>query len=88
MVEPISWAWNGAVFLRIRLRENLQETIDFPMKYEAFLQYFPLDQSIESCGIMAISKMISDLMGLMFWFHRQFIDAALAINDESHDNLY
>ena len=34
----------------IGLRENLQETIDFPIKYGAFLDScrFPLNQSIET----------------------------------------
>ena len=29
------------IFHWIGLRENLQETIDFPIKYGAFLQIFP-----------------------------------------------
>ena len=31
----------------IGLRENLQETIDFPIKYGVFPVKFPLNQSIE-----------------------------------------
>jgi hypothetical protein len=38
-VEPVG---DTSFFLDwIGLRENLQETIDFPIKYGAFLQIFP-----------------------------------------------
>ena len=32
----------------VDLRENLQETIDFPMKYGIFLYFFPENQSIDT----------------------------------------
>ena len=41
-------AEDSPFFKRIGLRENLQETIDFPGKYGVFRFQFPLNQSIDS----------------------------------------
>ena len=44
LLNVIKFGTNGQW---IGLRENLQETIDFPPKYEGFPVNFPLNQSIE-----------------------------------------
>ena len=50
----------------IGLRENLQETIDFPIKYGAFLYViFPLNQSIETTIVRLFSPKIQAFWNAM-----------------------
>ena len=39
--DPVSTTFFDPCYQWIGLRENLQETIEFPIKYEVFLQIFP-----------------------------------------------
>ena len=47
--KSILCSWLSSFIDWIGLRENLQETIDFPIKYGGFPVDFPVNQSIDLC---------------------------------------
>jgi hypothetical protein len=46
----------------IGLRENLQETIDFPIKYRAFLQIFPSSNPLNGCKGISPQNMAKNMV--------------------------
>ena len=63
----------------IALRDNLQETIDFPVKYGDFPVIFPFNQSIEQSDVTN-----SDMTTLQCFIKRILINQQQGLHPKNH----